>query len=233
MGARSKVAGVSRRLRGPKAVQVEHGTGPGSAGELVFCGPLPPAPTGIATYDRAVLDGLERIGFSERHRMDVLWPIEPRDAIRFPGYHLGIFQLGNNVEFHLEIYRAAFLTSALIVLHDLALDDFVRGLKTAGRPPGVHGGARGWAAPREPHLARRRSATNRCANRGPRTSPDAREGSSCTSAFCKALPGGSRLPHAGLRGAASGGGVAAGVRAGRRARCRFARSLEQQRASVT
>ena len=84
MGARAKAAGVSRRLRSPKAVQVEHGTGPGSAGELVFCGPLPPAPTGIATYDRAVLDGLERIGFNERHRMDVLWPIEPRDAIRSP-----------------------------------------------------------------------------------------------------------------------------------------------------
>jgi glycosyltransferase involved in cell wall biosynthesis len=40
------------------------------------------------------------------------------------------------VEFHLEIYRAAFLTNALIVLHDLALDDFVRGLKTAGDPLG-------------------------------------------------------------------------------------------------
>ena len=66
MGARAKAAGVSRRLRGPKAVQVEHGTGPGSSGELVFCGPLPPAPTGIATYDRAVLDGLERIGFNDR-----------------------------------------------------------------------------------------------------------------------------------------------------------------------
>ncbi len=68
--------------------------------------------------------------------MDVLWPIEPKDAIRFPGYHLGIFQLGNNVEFHLEIYRAVFLMNALIVLHDLALDDFVNGLKTAGDPLG-------------------------------------------------------------------------------------------------
>jgi glycosyltransferase involved in cell wall biosynthesis len=83
-----------------------------------------------------VLDGLRRIGFFERHRMDVRWPIHPKDAIELPGYHLGIFQLGNNVEFHLEIYRAAFLTNALIVLHDLALDDFVRGLKTAGDPLG-------------------------------------------------------------------------------------------------
>ena len=58
MGARAKAAGVSRRLRSPKAVQVEHGTGPGSAGELVFCGPLPPAPTGIATYAAVALNHL-------------------------------------------------------------------------------------------------------------------------------------------------------------------------------
>jgi glycosyltransferase involved in cell wall biosynthesis len=117
-------------------VAVEHGRGPGSEGEVLFAGPLPPAPTGVATYDRAVLDGLERIGFTRRRRIDVLWPIGPRDAARVPGYHLGVFQLGNNVEFHLEIYRAAFLTNSLVVLHDLALDDFVRGLKAAGDPLG-------------------------------------------------------------------------------------------------
>jgi glycosyltransferase involved in cell wall biosynthesis len=110
---------------------------PGSVGELVFSGPLPPAPTGIASYDRAVLDGLRRIGFFDRHRMDVLWPIQPKDAPRMPGYRLGIFQLGNNVQFHLEAYRAAFLAQAsLVVLHDLALDDFVRGLRTLGDPLG-------------------------------------------------------------------------------------------------
>ena len=68
--------------------------------------------------------------------MDLVWPVDTEDAGRFPGYHLGVFQLGNNVEFHLEIYRAAYLTSALVVLHDLALDDFVRGLKAAGEPLG-------------------------------------------------------------------------------------------------
>lgn len=110
---------------------------PGSVGELVFSGPLPPARTGVATYDRAVLEGLRRIGFFDRHRMDVLWPIEPKDAPRLPGYRLGVFELGNNVEFHLEAYRAAFLAQAsLIVLHDLALDDFVRGLRTLGDPLG-------------------------------------------------------------------------------------------------
>lgn len=109
---------------------------PGAAGDLVFCGPMPPAPTGIATYDRAVLDGLARIGVTQRHDLDVIWPVEPRDPTRFPGYRLGIFQLGNNVEFHLDIYRSVYLTSALVVLHDLALDDFVRGMKTVGEPLG-------------------------------------------------------------------------------------------------
>ncbi len=137
MGAHDLAAGLRRRLGGaPTSVAVEHGRGPGSQGDVAFTGPLPPAPTGIATYDRAVLDGLDRIGFAQRRRMDVLWPIDPKKATRFPGYYLGVFQLGNNVEFHLEVYRAAFLTNALVVLHDLALDDFVRGLKTAGDPLG-------------------------------------------------------------------------------------------------
>jgi glycosyltransferase involved in cell wall biosynthesis len=103
---------------------------------VIFAGPLPPAATGIATYDRAVLDGLERAGMFERLRFDAVWPVGSAQAGRFPGYHLGVFQLGNNVGFHLEIYRAAFLTDALVVLHDLALDDFVRGLITAGDPLG-------------------------------------------------------------------------------------------------
>ncbi len=128
---------LARGVRGTRSsVRVQHGRGPGSRGDVIFAGPLPPAPTGIATYDRAVLDGLDRIGATERLRMHTAWPLHPNDAGRFPGYHLGVFQLGNNVEFHLEIYRAAFLTSALVVLHDLALDDFVRGLKAAGDPLG-------------------------------------------------------------------------------------------------
>ena len=128
---------LQRRIRGTTAtVEVQHGRGPGSQGEVIFAGPLPPAPTGIATYDRAVLEGLDRIGFADHVHMDVAWPVLSNEAGRFPGYHLGVFQLGNNVEFHLEIYRGAYLTNALVVLHDLALDDFVRGLKAAGDPLG-------------------------------------------------------------------------------------------------
>ena len=124
-----QAVGRARRGRRPAA--------PGSRGEIVFAGPLPPAPTGIASYDQAVLDGLRRIGSFDHHRMEVLWPIEPKHVPVLPGFRLGIFQLGNNVEFHREPYRAAFLTQAsLIVLHDLALDDFVRGMRAMGDPLG-------------------------------------------------------------------------------------------------
>ncbi len=167
------IARTLRRRAAPAA--------PGSVGELVFSGPLPPARTGVATYDRAVLDGLRRIGFFDRHRMDVLWPIEPKDAPRLPGYRLGVFQLGNNVEFHLEAYRAAFLAQAsLIVLHDLALDDFVRALRTLGDPLGFMATREAAALRIEPHARRTWFATNRSASRGARTSLGARAASSCT-----------------------------------------------------
>ena len=54
---RASAAGLRRRVVGAREVQVDHGRGPGSSGEIVFCGPVPPAATGIATYDRAVLLG--------------------------------------------------------------------------------------------------------------------------------------------------------------------------------
>jgi len=103
---------------------------------LAFVSPLPPAPTGVATYADAVLSGLRRLGFMERHDLDVVWPIEPKHEGLIPWYALGIYQLGNNVEFHRDIYRFACQAPGLIVLHDLALDDFVRGMKAAGDPLG-------------------------------------------------------------------------------------------------
>jgi len=103
---------------------------------LAYYSPMPPAPTGVATYSAAVLDGLRRIGFTERHRMDVVWPIEAKDEGLVRWRRLGIYQLGNNVGFHRDIYRFACLAPGLAVLHDLALDDFVRGMKADGDPLG-------------------------------------------------------------------------------------------------
>jgi glycosyltransferase involved in cell wall biosynthesis len=103
---------------------------------LGYFSPLPPAPTGVATYSAAVLAGLRRVGFLDGHRMDVAWPIEPKHEGLVPWYRLGIYHVGNNVAFHRDIYRFACQAPGLVVLHDLALDDFVRGLKASGDPWG-------------------------------------------------------------------------------------------------
>ena len=228
MGARAKAAGVSRRLRSPKAVQVEHGTGPGSAGELVFCGPLPPAPTGIATYDRAVLDGLraDRVQRAPPHGRAVADRTEGRDQVpRLSPGHLPARQqrgvppgdLPRRVP-HQRVDRAARPRARRLRAR----------VEDGRRPAGVHGGARGRAAPREPHLARRDPQRTVAGTVGrPRRQTRARDHRAL--GVLQGLPGGSRLPHAGLRGAASGGGVAAGVRAGRRARSRPARPVGSAR----
>ena len=111
---------------------------PGRLERVAFVGPLPPTRTGIATYDRAVVDGLARIGFGHGRGLpvDPIWPVEDRHLADVPAYRLGIYQMGNNVEFHLPIYRLAWQAPGLVVLHDLALDDFVRGLQSEGDPLG-------------------------------------------------------------------------------------------------
>jgi glycosyltransferase involved in cell wall biosynthesis len=106
-------------------------------GRLAFAGPMPPASTGIASYDRAVLDGLHRIGFLERHRTDVLWPVGGGHLRSILAYELGIYQLGNNAEFHRYLYGLAIASPGLVVLHDLALDGLVRGLEVANDPHGL------------------------------------------------------------------------------------------------
>jgi glycosyltransferase involved in cell wall biosynthesis len=106
-------------------------------GRLAFVGPMPPAATGIASYDRAVLDGLGRIGFLERHRTDVLWPVKAHHQRSIGNYDLGIYQLGNNAGFHRLVYRLAVSSPGLVVLHDLALDGLVRTLEMSGDPHGL------------------------------------------------------------------------------------------------
>ena len=105
-----------------------------SNGRLAFVGPVPPASTGVASYDRAVLDGLRRIGFLGRHRTDVLWPLDARRRRSVSRYELAIYQLGNNARFHQRVYDLAWEVPGLVVLHDLALDDLVQGLEVGGDP---------------------------------------------------------------------------------------------------
>jgi glycosyltransferase involved in cell wall biosynthesis len=106
--------------------------GGSTAGTVAFAGPLSPTPSGIATYDRAILDGLRRIGYTDRVPVEPIWPVEHRHFAAIRGYRVGVYQLGNNVEHHLDVYRLAWTFPGLVVLHDLALDDFVRGVASAG-----------------------------------------------------------------------------------------------------
>ena len=112
---------VNGRLSTPRTVE-----------KVASLGPMPPAPTGIATYHQAVLDGLERIGFTRSLPVEPVWPVRDQDFATLPGYRMRIYQLGNNADFHLPIYRMVWQAPGLVVLHDLAFDDFVRGLQTSG-----------------------------------------------------------------------------------------------------
>jgi glycosyltransferase involved in cell wall biosynthesis len=120
------VAGTARRL-----LRWDHREDP----RIAYLSPLPPARTGVATYSRAVLDGLERIGYPGPP-LHPIWPIEPKHEGTIPWHTMGVYHLGNNVEFHRDIYRHAIQTPGLVVIHDLALDDFVRGMMAAGDPLG-------------------------------------------------------------------------------------------------
>jgi glycosyltransferase involved in cell wall biosynthesis len=103
---------------------------------IAWLSPMPPARTGIATYSRSVLDGLGRIGFAERHEIETIWPAARRYEGALPWYALCVYHLGNNVEFHRDIYRDAIRVPGLVVIHDLALDDFVKGMVARGDPVG-------------------------------------------------------------------------------------------------
>ncbi|MEX0983972.1 MAG: glycosyltransferase family 4 protein [Actinomycetota bacterium] len=99
---------------------------------IAFCSPLPPAPTGVATYARAVLDGLEETGFTRRHDVARLWPMNARARHRVHNADIGVYQIGNNVEFHGEIYEASVMDPGVVVVHDLGLDGLLGGLGRMG-----------------------------------------------------------------------------------------------------
>jgi len=87
------VVGKVRRAAGRAARRTglrSPASAPRSNGRIAFVGPMPPARTGIATYDRAVLDGLARIGFLERHPVDVIWPVRREHLAAVARYDVGI-----------------------------------------------------------------------------------------------------------------------------------------------
>ncbi len=123
----SRVVGAARRM-----LRWDYKMDP----RIAWLSPMPPARTGVATYSRAVLDELERVDWPARRRIQPIWPVEPKHEGTIPWHTLGVYHLGNNVEFHRDIYRHAIQTPGVLVVHDLALDDFVRGMIANGDPLG-------------------------------------------------------------------------------------------------
>ena len=80
---------------------------------IAWLSPMPPAKSGIATYSRAVLDGLDRIGYTrEHHKIAPIWPVKQKHASTLPYHTMAVYHLGNNIEYHGDIYDHAIRTLA-------------------------------------------------------------------------------------------------------------------------
>jgi len=101
---------------------------------IAFVSPLPPAATGIATYASTVLGGLEDGDATRRDRVDRVWPVGRDARNRVRAADVAVYQLGNNVEFHGDIYRLSVWNPGIAVLHDLSLDGLMYGLGAAADP---------------------------------------------------------------------------------------------------
>jgi glycosyltransferase involved in cell wall biosynthesis len=100
---------------------------------VAFVSPMPPERTGIATYAASVVEGLEEIG--AEHRIDPVWPLDREAALaRVRDADVGVFQIGNNVEFHGDVYALSVWNPGIVVLHDLAVDGLVWGLGEVKSP---------------------------------------------------------------------------------------------------
>ena len=101
---------------------------------VAFVSPLPPAKTGIATYAASVLEGLDHIDAASGHTIDPVSPFEPDAGARVRAADVGIYQIGNNVEFHGDIYALSVWHPGVVVLHDLAVDGLIWGLGEVRSP---------------------------------------------------------------------------------------------------
>ena len=99
---------------------------------VAFVSPLPPERTGIATYAAAVLEGLDAAG--TELEIDRVWPLGRSALARVREADVGVFQIGNNVEFHGDIYALSVWNPGVVVLHDLAIDGLIWGLGEVRSP---------------------------------------------------------------------------------------------------
>lgn len=103
---------------------------------ILFLAPMPPAATGIAPYASAVLRRIKRSRMLHGHHVETLWPVGKGADRKVWEADLPVYHIGNNLDFHREIYVLAIRHPGLVVLHDLALDDLVAGLDAVDDPLG-------------------------------------------------------------------------------------------------
>ena len=100
--------------------------------------PLPPTRSGIAAYNHGFLprlaEHIEITAFVDDHAFGLTESPEGV-AVRPASYHdprrfdLNVFHMGNHIGYHEHIHEALRVTPGLVVLHDMRMADFFRGLE--------------------------------------------------------------------------------------------------------
>lgn len=109
---------------------------------IAYLSPLPPEASGIADYSAELLAGLRRrfeielFSAAPGRLPPALAGPPARSYSRFPEehrrrpYEAVVYQLGNNAQFHTEIYRHLLQIPGIVVLHEYMLHHLLRGMSS-------------------------------------------------------------------------------------------------------
>src|SRR5215831_12858888 len=106
--------------------------------KLAYFSPMPPAKTGIATYSSHLVPALAKhcqitvfvgsdSGWNSPEIRLCDFKADPSLIKSLPHYHHIIYHIGNNPDFHLDIYKVLLHFPGIVVLHDLVLYFLVAG----------------------------------------------------------------------------------------------------------
>jgi glycosyltransferase involved in cell wall biosynthesis len=110
---------------------------------IAYLSPLPPEASGIADYSVELLAGLTQqvevdlFSAGTAHLPSTLAGLTARTYAKFPDAHARqpydavVYHLGNNADFHTEIYRLALRIPGIVVLHEYMLHHLLRGMSSA------------------------------------------------------------------------------------------------------
>ena len=81
---------------------------------VAWLSPMPPARSGIATSLAGGARGSRTHRLHARkHKIQPYWPIKHQHWATVPWHTMGVYHLGNNMEFHGDIYDLAIRTPGL------------------------------------------------------------------------------------------------------------------------